>query len=103
MFASLIIHTFQLIFSAGTMFFSHNKSAGTVFRLIFSAKRTGLTWNCLNDDVGRTMLLLLQNALSEAHISISGGRCFPLTEAGDPTDSMKWSFYFQRRSGRPLR
>ena len=36
LFASLIIRTFQLIFSAGTMFFSHNKSAGTVFRLFFS-------------------------------------------------------------------
>jgi len=40
--ASLIIRLFQLVFSAGTVFFSHNKSAGTVFRLIFSAKRTGL-------------------------------------------------------------
>ena len=28
-------------FSVGTVFFSHNKSAGTVFRLVFSAKRTG--------------------------------------------------------------
>jgi len=35
LFACLIIRTFQLIFSAGTVFFSHNKSAGTVFRLIF--------------------------------------------------------------------
>ena len=40
-FASLIIRTFQFIFSTGTVFFSYNKSAGTVFRLIFSAKRTG--------------------------------------------------------------
>jgi len=45
LFASLIIRTFQLIFSAETVFFSHNKSAGTVFRLVFSAKRTGLTQN----------------------------------------------------------
>ena len=28
-------------FLARTVFFSHNKSAGTVFRLIFSTKRTG--------------------------------------------------------------
>ena len=28
-------------FSVGTVFFSHNKSVGTVFRLVFSAKRTG--------------------------------------------------------------
>ena len=37
MFACLIICSFQLVFLAGTVFFSHNKSAGTVFRLIFSA------------------------------------------------------------------
>ena len=41
LFASLIIRFFQLVFLAGTIFFSHNKSAGTVFRLIFSTKRTG--------------------------------------------------------------
>ena len=41
LFDSLIIYTFQLVFSAGTMFFSHNKSAGTMFRLIFSVKWTG--------------------------------------------------------------
>ena len=41
MFACLIIRTFQLVFSAGTVFFSHNKSIETVFRLVFSAKRTG--------------------------------------------------------------
>ena len=40
MFASLIIRTFQLLFSARTVFFSHNKSIGTVFQLVFSAKRT---------------------------------------------------------------
>ena len=41
MIASLIIRTFQLVFLAGTVFFSHNKSVGTVFYLVFSAKRTG--------------------------------------------------------------
>ena len=40
LFVSLIIRTFQPVFSAGTVFFSHNKSAGTVFRHVFSAKRT---------------------------------------------------------------
>ena len=40
LFASLIIRIFQLVFSAGIVFFSHSKSAGTVFRLVFSAKRT---------------------------------------------------------------
>ena len=38
---SLIIHLFQLVFSIETVFFSRNKSAVTVFRLIFSAKRMG--------------------------------------------------------------
>ena len=41
LFAYLIIRLFQLVFSARTVFFSHNKSTETVFRLIFSAKRTG--------------------------------------------------------------
>ena len=41
MFASIVICLFQLVFSAETIFFSHNKSVGTVFRLVFSAKRTG--------------------------------------------------------------
>ena len=39
-FASLIIRIFQLVFSVGTVFSSHNKSIGTMFRLVFSAKRT---------------------------------------------------------------
>ena len=41
LFACVIIRSFQLVFSVGTMFFSHNKLAGTVFRLVFLAKRTG--------------------------------------------------------------
>ena len=41
LFVSLIMRPFQLVFSAETVFFSYNKLAGTVFRLIFSAKRTG--------------------------------------------------------------
>ena len=41
LFACLTIRSFQLIFLAGTMFLSHDKSAGTVFRFVFSAKRTG--------------------------------------------------------------
>jgi len=42
MFVCLIIRIFQLIFLVGTMLFFHNKSAGTMFRLVFSAKRTEL-------------------------------------------------------------
>jgi hypothetical protein len=41
LFACLIICTFQLIFSARTVFFSHNKSANSTFSHDFSAKRTG--------------------------------------------------------------
>ena len=41
LFACLIIRIFQLVFSAGTVFFSHNKSAETMFRFVLSAKRTG--------------------------------------------------------------
>ena len=41
LFAFLIIRLFQLVFSAEIVFFSHNKSAGIVFQLIFSAKQTG--------------------------------------------------------------
>ena len=36
LFACLIIRTFQLVFSARTVLFSHNKSAGTVFQLFFN-------------------------------------------------------------------
>ena len=32
---------FQLLFLVETAFFSHNKLAGTMFWLVFSAKRTG--------------------------------------------------------------
>ena len=41
LFAYLIIRLFQLVFLVGTIFFSHNKSTGTIFRLVFSAKLTG--------------------------------------------------------------
>ena len=41
LFIYLIICLFQLVFLAETMFFSYNKLVGKVFRLIFSAKRTG--------------------------------------------------------------
>jgi hypothetical protein len=37
----LIIRTFQLVFSAGTVFFSQNKSANSTFSHGFLAKRTG--------------------------------------------------------------
>jgi len=46
LFAYLIIRLFQLVFSVGTVFFSHNKLAGTVFRFVFSAKRTDPIWQC---------------------------------------------------------
>jgi hypothetical protein len=36
MFIRLIIRSFKLVFSAGTVFFSHNKSANSVFQLAYS-------------------------------------------------------------------
>jgi hypothetical protein len=41
LFAYLIIRIFQLVFSVGTVFFSHNKSANSTFSHGFSAKRMG--------------------------------------------------------------
>ena len=46
LFASLIIRLFQLAFSAGTVFFSRNKSAGTMFRLVFSANGAIMMFRC---------------------------------------------------------
>ena len=42
LFASVIIRLFQLVFSVRTVFFSHNKSAGTVFGLFFQRSEWGL-------------------------------------------------------------
>ena len=41
LFACPIIHTFQFIFSVRTVFFSHNKSANSIFSHDLSVKRTG--------------------------------------------------------------
>jgi hypothetical protein len=40
MFIRLIIRLFQLIFSAGTVFFSHNKSANSIFQPAYQHSRT---------------------------------------------------------------
>jgi hypothetical protein len=40
LFIRLIIHTFQLVFSARTVFFSHNKSANSVFQPAYQHSRT---------------------------------------------------------------
>ena len=52
LFVYLIIRTFQLIFSARTIFFSHNKSAGIVFRLVFQRNGQSLNYqtNWLKQD-----------------------------------------------------
>ena len=54
MFACLIIRTFWLFFLAGTVFFSHNKSAGTVFQIIFSFRNRDSNVNQKLRDVHRT-------------------------------------------------
>jgi hypothetical protein len=41
LFIWLIIRLFQLVFSAGTVFFSHNKSANSVFQPAYQHSRTG--------------------------------------------------------------
>jgi hypothetical protein len=41
LFACLIIRTFQLVFSIGTVFFCHNKSANITFSYGFSVKQAG--------------------------------------------------------------
>jgi hypothetical protein len=41
LFIRLIIRLFQLVFSAGTVFFSHNKSANSVFQPAYQPNRTG--------------------------------------------------------------
>jgi hypothetical protein len=41
LFTRLIIHLFRLVFSIGTVFFSHNKSANSVFHPAYQPSRTG--------------------------------------------------------------
>jgi hypothetical protein len=41
LFTRLIIRLFQLVFSVGTTFFSHNKSANSVFQPAYQHSRTG--------------------------------------------------------------
>jgi hypothetical protein len=41
LFIWLIIRLFKLIFSAGTVFFSHNKSANNIFQPAYQHSRTG--------------------------------------------------------------
>jgi hypothetical protein len=41
LFIWLIIRIIQLIFSAGTVFFSHKKSANNVFQPAYNSSRTG--------------------------------------------------------------
>jgi hypothetical protein len=44
MFIRLIIRLFQLVFSARTVFFSHNKSANSVFQPAYQPSRMGPEW-----------------------------------------------------------
>jgi ABC-type multidrug transport system fused ATPase/permease subunit len=41
LFIRLIIRLFQLVFSVRTVFFSHNKSANSVFQLAYQHSQTG--------------------------------------------------------------
>jgi hypothetical protein len=42
LFIRLIIRTFQFVFSVGTVFFFHNKSANSVFQPTYQHNRTGM-------------------------------------------------------------
>jgi hypothetical protein len=53
----LIIRLFQLIFLAGTIFFSHNKSVNSIFQPAYQPNRTG--WYIVGD------LLVTEFVLSE--------------------------------------
>jgi hypothetical protein len=44
LFIRLIIRLFQLVFSAGTIFFSHNKSTNNVFQPAYQHSRNFLLW-----------------------------------------------------------
>jgi hypothetical protein len=46
-FIRLIIRLFQLVFSVGTVFFSHNKSANSVFQPAYQHSRTGPSFHSL--------------------------------------------------------
>ena len=50
LFTCLIICTFQLVFSAGTVFFSYDKSAETMFRLVFFSEANGALVGKLGDN-----------------------------------------------------
>jgi hypothetical protein len=41
LFTRLIIRLFQLVFSAGIIFFSHNESANSIFQPAYQTNRTG--------------------------------------------------------------
>jgi len=61
LFAYLIIRLFQLVFSARTVFFSHNKSAGTVFWLDIKFVHVGLYNHSFNKVEGIIYLFFLLN------------------------------------------
>jgi hypothetical protein len=48
LFIRLIIRTFQLVFLAETVFFSHNKSANSIFQSAYQHSRTEPAWACFS-------------------------------------------------------
>jgi hypothetical protein len=61
LFVWLIIRLIQLVFSAGTVFFSHKKSANSVFQPAYNSSRTAplAAVLCLIDAAVSCLLLLL--------------------------------------------
>jgi hypothetical protein len=57
LFIWLIIRLIQLVFSAGTVFFSQKKSANSVFQPAYNYSRTGPISNLLHDGFSKLGLL----------------------------------------------
>jgi hypothetical protein len=61
LFIRLIIRLFQLVFSVGTVFFSHNISANSVFQLAYQHSRTAPT--SVHEEINSKLNLLRLTAL----------------------------------------
>jgi hypothetical protein len=87
LFIRLIICTFQLVFSAGTVFFSHHKSLNSIFQPAYQHSRTGPIYHTYNWEVfsslfvqqadgpisNRAMQKLLPNSVHTANLMPAAG------------------------------
>jgi hypothetical protein len=68
LFIRLIIRIFQLVFSAGTVFFSHNQSANGVFQPAYQHSRTGPISRCSLQRQSSFWLLWHQQLFFQHHV-----------------------------------